>query len=64
MMRNFNADLPVVGREGRSNPAAATDDATVADDEDDPEDEVRGHCRPRARACGALRCRTVALVTC
>ena len=40
LMRKFNADLPVVGREGRSNPAAANDDATVADYEDDPEDEV------------------------
>ena len=39
MMRNFNADLPVVGREGRSNPAAANDDATVADDEDDPDED-------------------------
>ena len=41
MMRNLNSDLPVVGREGRSNPATANDDATVADDEDDPDDEVR-----------------------
>ena len=41
LMRNQNADLPVVGREGRSNPAAANDDATVADDEDEPDDEVR-----------------------
>ena len=40
-MRNLNADLPVVGREGRSNPAAPNDDATVADDEDDPDDEVQ-----------------------
>ena len=40
LMRNFNSDLPVVGREGRSNPAnAAADDATVADDDDDEDDE-------------------------
>ena len=45
-MRNLNADLPVVGREGRSNPAAANDDATVADDEDDPDEEVRGFFLP------------------
>ena len=38
-IRNLNSDLPVVGREGRSNPAAANDDATVADDEDEPDDE-------------------------
>ena len=44
LMRNLNSDLPIVGREGRSNPAAANDDATVADDEDDPDDEV---CRKR-----------------
>ena len=37
MMRNHNADLPIVGREGRSNPAAPDD--PVADDEDDPDDE-------------------------
>ena len=41
VMRKFNFDLPVVGREGRSNPTAANDDATVADDEDDPDEEVR-----------------------
>ena len=40
MMRNLNSDLPIVGREGRSNPAAGGDDATVADDEDDPDEEV------------------------
>ena len=39
LMRNFNADLPVVGREGRSNAANPADDATVADDEDDPDEE-------------------------
>ena len=39
LMRNFNSDLPIVGREGRTNPAAANDDATVADDEDDPDEE-------------------------
>ena len=34
-MRNFNTDLPVIGREGRSNPAAGVnDDATIADDEE------------------------------
>ena len=37
MMRNHNADLPIVGREGRSNPAAPDD--PVADDEDDPDEE-------------------------
>ena len=50
MMRNLNADLPVVGREGRSNPAAANDDATVADDEDDPDDEVRDDQAKRGTA--------------
>uniref|UniRef100_A0A7S2I058 Anaphase-promoting complex subunit 15 n=1 Tax=Haptolina brevifila TaxID=156173 RepID=A0A7S2I058_9EUKA len=39
LMRNLNSDLPVVGREGRSNPATAADDATVVDDEDEPEDD-------------------------
>lgn len=40
-LRNFNSDLPVVGREGRSNPAVPTDDdATVDPEEDDPDDEV------------------------
>ena len=39
MMRTQNADLPVVGREGRTNPTAANDDATVADDDDDPDEE-------------------------
>lgn len=38
-MRNFNSDLPVVGREGRSNTVTAADDATVVDDEDDDVDE-------------------------
>ena len=38
-MRNFNSDLPVVGREGRSNTVTAADDATVVDDEDDDGDE-------------------------
>ena len=50
LMRNQNADLPVVGREGRSNPAAANDDATVADDEDEPDDEVR-HVRMLSAGC-------------
>jgi hypothetical protein len=39
LMRNHNADLPIVGREGRANPATVNDDATVADDDDDPEDD-------------------------
>ena len=46
LMRNLNSDLPVVGREGRSNPTAANDDATVADDEDDPDDEVCARPHP------------------
>ena len=45
-MRNLNSDLPIVGREGRSNPAAAADDATVADDEDDQDEEVRVQATP------------------
>ena len=40
LMRNQDSDLPIVGREGRSHPAAHTDDATVADDEEEPDDEV------------------------
>ena len=48
LMRNLNSDLPVVGREGRANPATAADDATVVDDEDEPEDDVRSPAtRPR-----------------
>ena len=39
LMRNFNADLPVVGSEGRANPGNSADDATVADDEDDQDDD-------------------------
>ena len=39
LMRNHNADLPIVGREGRTNPATVNDDATVADDEDDQDDD-------------------------
>ena len=39
LMRNHNADLPIVGREGRTNPATVNDDATVADDEDDEDDD-------------------------
>ena len=39
LMRTFNSDLPVVGREGRANPSNPADDATVADDEDDPDDD-------------------------
>ena len=50
-MRNLNADLPVVGREGRSNPAAANDDATVADDDDDPDEEVRDEGTARRPPC-------------
>ena len=46
--RNTNADLPIVGKEGRSNPATAADDATVADDEDDADEEVRA---PSSHPC-------------
>ena len=57
-MRNLNSDLPIVGREGRSNPAAAADDATVADDEDDQDEEVSGTAAPACtrRACPPDRC--------
>ena len=47
MMRNINADLPIVGHQGRQNPSAAADDATVADDEDDQDDEVSVPDLPR-----------------
>uniref|UniRef100_A0A7S2MVM3 Uncharacterized protein n=1 Tax=Haptolina brevifila TaxID=156173 RepID=A0A7S2MVM3_9EUKA len=67
LMRNLNSDLPVVGREGRSNPATAADDATVVDDEDEPEDDVRNvpvlaapriPSSPRLRACASASRRT------
>ena len=40
-IRNFNADLPIVGREGRAGGVTAADDDVTQDDEEDPEDEVR-----------------------
>ena len=39
-IRNFNADLPIVGREGRAGGVTAADDDVTQDDEEDPEDEV------------------------
>ncbi|KAL1519324.1 hypothetical protein AB1Y20_022850 [Prymnesium parvum] len=40
LWRHFNSDLPIVGLEGRPNPAVPNDDdPTVDPDEDDPEDE-------------------------
>ena len=40
-IRNFNSDLPIVGREGRSSTGGGVvDDETAVDpDEDDPDDE-------------------------
>ena len=54
-IRNHNADLPIVGREGRTGGVAAADDDVTQDDEEDPEDEVRDRapgpwpcpCRPQ-----------------
>ena len=57
LMRNQDSDLPIVGREGRSHPAAHTDDATVADDEDEQDEEVSATRLPslgRTHSSGAL----------
>ena len=55
-IRNFNADLPIVGREGRAGGVTAADDDVTQDDEEDPEDEVRTRPLPLTVVPAIYRC--------